>query len=166
MRRPILRRAPVVLLVLAAAVLTSAWRVWVSAGTADPKAELEVESEYRNVWRRGSDALGKANEAFNSGVCDVGGNKRGCFEASAGAIAAIDAWLSRLVRVAVPERYRDGDAAFRAALNAMRSGLERRNQGLVAPGNNEDFVAGNDMTKEADAAMRAAYEKFPEDARP
>lgn len=135
--------------------------VSVSHGSLEPKAE----AQYQDVWSKSSRAMATARERFRSGVCNVGGDQRGCYDTSATAVAAIDGFLAALDRTAVPSRYRDADAAVRGALRTMRAGLGRRNQGL-ATGNDSDFVAGNDMVKAADSALHRAYGKFPVDAPP
>lgn len=140
-------------------------RASVSVSVSDGKVEPEAEAHYREVAKRGGAAMATASRGFESGVCNVGGDQRGCYGASAEAIEAIDSFLSDLDAAAVPSRYREGDGAVRAALKLWRDGLERRNQGL-ASGNDADFVAGNDMLKLADPQLRSAYEKFPVDARP
>jgi hypothetical protein len=140
-------------------------RASVSVSVSAGKMEPEAEAHYREVAKRGSEAMATAGRAFESGVCNVGGDQRGCHGASAKAIEAIDNFLRDLDATSVPSRYREGDGAVRAALKLLRDGLERRNQGL-ANGNDADFVAGNDMMELAEPKVRSAYEKFPVDARP
>lgn len=159
------RFCPLFLGALVVVMALASCRASVSVSVSDGKVEPEAEAHYREVAKRGSAAMATASRGFESGVCNVGGDQRGCHGASAQAIEAIGDFLRDLDATSVPSRYREGDGAVRAALKLMRDGFERRNQGL-ATGNDADFVAGNDMLKLAEPQLRSAYEKFPADARP
>jgi hypothetical protein len=111
--------------------------VSIGVGKIDPPKE----AEYREVWKTGMAAVVKANEGLRGGVCDVGGDAHGCYDASAKTAEALDALLASLSAATVPPRYE-------------------------ANGSDADFVAGNDMLKVAFPALQQAYAKFPSDARP
>lgn len=151
----------VYVLVVTLSFLTISCSISVTPGTVDPKGE----AAYREAWQSGGEALSSASAGFRQGVCDVGGDMRGCYETSARAIAAVDTFLASLSDTAVPSRYRDADSDFRTALKTMRAGFEQRNQGL-ATNSNGDFAAGNDTLKAVGTALHRAYLKFPVDARP
>jgi hypothetical protein len=152
-------RGLVIVTVLAAC--TPSVSVSVTKGNIEPAAE----ADYRDAWKPGAVGIATATQGFQSGVCNVGGDQRGCYEASVKVIDAIDRMLEGLEAAPVPSRYQPADTAFRTALTSMRDGFQRRNHGFETA-SDADFVAGNDELKAAASALDAAYDTFPADARP
>lgn len=163
---PDVGRFPKVLIAaLVLVVSLTACRASVSVSVSEGKVEPEAEAHYRKVWTRGSEAMAKGNEQFQSGVCNIGGDRRGCYDASAKVIDSINGFLTDLEAIVVPSRYQAADVACRKALMSLREGFELRNDGLKT-GNDAQFTDGNDRLKLASTALQTAYEKFPVDARP
>jgi hypothetical protein len=142
-------------LVLAGCTFT----VFASKENPDP----EAEAHYRAVWSEHAKALVPLNHALD--VCNIGGSRQGCYEASAQMITELSAFVDDLRSTKVPPRYKKADALTREGLSRLKAGFERRNRGL-ASNDNADFVGGNQEIKEADAILEEAHARFPPDARP
>jgi hypothetical protein len=156
-RRACSRLLPALLL----AVLVSACEVTFFA--SEGKLEPAAEARYRAVWRENTAALNAINPSLDA--CNVGGTKQGCYQASERMIQALQTFLTEVRSTYVPSRYRKADDSLRDGLDGMIRGYQRRNKG-IATNSNADFLGGNEVVKDANRLLAAAYEHFPPDARP
>lgn len=125
--------------------------------------EPAAEGRYRKVIGRDFGALEPLNAGLD--VCNIGGTRGGCYDASNEMIDALNSLLRDLNTTYVPSRYVDGNNAVRHAVQRLRDGFQTRNSGLAA-NDNASFVRGNDELKHANSDLSRAWRHFPADARP
>jgi hypothetical protein len=125
--------------------------------------EPAAEGRYRKVIARDFGTLEPLNAGL--GVCNIGGTRQGCYDASNKMIDSLHALLRDLNTTYVPSRYVDGNDAVRHAVQLLADGFQTRNSGIAA-NDNASFVRGNDELKQANSNLTKAWRQFPADARP
>jgi hypothetical protein len=137
---------------------------------------IHGDGPYRAAWQTGwsavrRDASPYARTSTSPGVCNIGGNKAGCFQTDF-RVAADERWLAgELRRVHVPAQYRAATALTLRALAAEEKGLTSRMQALRA---GPYTMAQRDVwwrrsraqLAEANPVFRRGYAAFPAWARP
>ena len=131
----------------------------------------QAETRYKAIYAEHTTRIHQALQelfaptANNPGVCNVGGDKQGCYDADLKAIADFQAMLLALKAVPVPDRYVEGDRLLRNAITEDIRALELRNQAIAQ---SDDAVWAEHQTalNQAVELYRQAYEAFPADNRP
>ena len=93
-------------------------------------------------------------------ICDKGGQKQGCFDASQRMINALWTAMNDLNRVQVPPRYKTAHDHLVAALNQDLQGFGQRALALQN-GDNTIWQRSNDAIGAADQALAAALHEYP-----
>lgn len=93
-------------------------------------------------------------------ICDKGGQKQGCFDASQRMINALWTAMNDLNRVSVPPRYQTAHDHLVAALNQDLQGFGQRALALQN-GDNTIWQRSNDAIGAADQALAAALHEYP-----
>ena len=125
--------------------------------------EPPAERTYRKLISRDFGNLVPLNAGLD--VCNIGGTRQGCYDASKKMIDALDSLLRDLDTTYVPSRYVDANDAVRHGVQRLRDGYQTRNSGL-ATNDNASFIRGNDELKQANGDINRAWRLLPADARP
>ena len=132
--------------------------------------DFAVEEQYKAVYAEHMTTVAVDGKLFaaagsNPGVCNVGGNKQGCYEADATMIEDLQAMLDAIEATPVPPRYADGDELLREALSGNTRGLQLRNQ-AITENDNAAWKEHKVVLEQALATFQRAYDAFPADNRP
>jgi hypothetical protein len=133
--------------------------------------DLQAEDRYKAVYNEYMTRLHTriqqllAPTATSPGVCNVGGDKQGCYDADTAVIADFQALKSALDAIAVPPRFVKADQLLREGIAKDIEAMTLRNR-AIAENDDAAWTQHQSVLEEAVAIMQQAYAAYPEDNRP
>lgn len=97
-------------------------------------------------------------------VYDIGGNKQGCYSASAQVVSAIDSLVGKLNATTLPAGYERAHQHLLVGLDTERRGLALRNTALTTAGKDSDWTQGNSLMATGSTQINDALQEYPKDS--
>ena len=121
-------------------------------------AELAYSQTVRSDLLVVRDAVGGLHP-----VCDAGGQRQGCFDASQRVIAALAGLVDGLDAHPASPRFARADTDLRRAIAIDIQGFQVRNS-AIATKNNADWTKGQNLIGQGAQGIDAALREYPSDA--
>ena len=128
--------------------------VQVTAGNGNP-----AEAKYAATLHDGVNNVNTASQGLHP-VCDKGGNKTACYQASTAVISAIDTFEQSFVGLDIPSRFSVAHADLVAALKVDKNGFVVRDQALEGRGG-KYWTQGNDQIHQGVELLQKALAEYP-----